>query len=332
MKRIDVFGMCNPLYDLQIEVSDEEFTSTGLTKGGMFLVSHEEQQKIVPSLYNKIVSASPGGSGANTMQGIALLGSTSAYTGHVGQDDHGRLYRAGLEANGVQVHLGSSEGDTGICVVLLTPEGERTMLTYLGRALHLSRKDVNVEALKSSTYLYVTAYLWDTAGQKEAVKHAMEKANEHDVNVVLNLADSFCVTRHKDELLDLVKAHVDVVIGNDSEVAHLTDEETPEEGAKVLSQHCKTVAVTCGERGSVLASKEEFVRVSPARVEPVDTTGAGDMYAAGLLHGLCKGLDLHKAGSLGSYLAAQVVSKLGPRLETVNMDIVDGICKGELRV
>jgi len=117
-----------PLYDLQIEVSDEEFTSTGLTKGGMFLVSHEEQQKIVPSLYNKIVSASPGGSGANTMQGIALLGTTSAYTGHVGQDDHGRLYRAGLEANGVQVHLGSSEGDTGICVVLLTPEGERTCL------------------------------------------------------------------------------------------------------------------------------------------------------------------------------------------------------------
>jgi sugar/nucleoside kinase (ribokinase family) len=318
----DVFGMCNPLYDLHVEATDELIAELGVEKGGMFLVSHEQQRAMVPHIYDRIVAASPGGSGANTMIGVAQVGGRAVFTGHAGKDEHYRLYREGLEARGIRANIGSSEGDTGICVVLLTPDTERTMLTYLGRSTSLSRGDIDVRDLEASKYLYVTAYLWDTDTQKEAVLFAMSEANRLGVKVCLNLSDPFCVNRHKEELLSLIRGHVDVVIGNAVEVAHITDCEAPSDGARKLAEHSETVAVTCDTRGSIIFQDGAAHAIAAYRVEAVDATGAGDAYAAGLLHGLAIGLPLDKAGRIASYIAAQVVAQVGPRLEAVDRHLL----------
>ncbi len=322
MALYDVFGMCNPLYDLHVEATDELLATLGVAKGGMFLVSHEQQREMVPQVYDRIVAASPGGSGANTMIGLAQVGGKGVFTGHAGKDDHARLYREGLEARGIRANIGASEGDTGICVVLFTPDAERTMLTYLGRAQSLSRDDVDVDDLAASKYLYVTAYLWDTDTQKDAVQFAMAEANRTGVKVCLNLSDPFCVNRHKDELLGLVRGHVDVVMGNAHEVCHLTDCEDPRDGARKLAENAEIVAVTLDSAGSMIVEGGKEYAIPVYAVEAVDATGAGDAYAAGLLHGLSAGLPLDKAGRIASYVAGQVVAQVGPRLTDVDRHLL----------
>ena len=167
--RYDVFGMCNALFDIQAEVNDETLQDLGLTKGTMSLIGSDEQQQIVPRIYTHIVNTEAGGSGANTMIGIALLGGQTCYTSRVGSDDHGTIYRDGLAAQGVQPNLGIADGTTGISLTLVTPDANRTMCTFLGLSRDLTIDDVNVEDLRNSKYLYVTGYLWDTDNQKQAV-------------------------------------------------------------------------------------------------------------------------------------------------------------------
>ena len=175
--RYDVFGMCNALFDIQAEVKDETLGDLGLTKGTMSLIGEPEQKEIVPRIYTHIVNTEAGGSGANTMIGVALLGGRACYTSRVGNDEHGTIYRDGLAAQGVQPNLGMTDGTTGISLILVTPDADRTMCTFLGLSRKLTRDDVNVEDLHNSNYLYVTGYLWDTDNQKEAVLFAMQEAN-----------------------------------------------------------------------------------------------------------------------------------------------------------
>src|SRR5471030_1438318 len=214
MSKFDVFGMCNPLYDLQASVSDELIGQLGLEKGGMFLVDEARQKEIVPAIYSDLVLSAPGGSGANSMTGLSMLGGKACFAGRVGNDEHAHLYKNGLLHQGVESSLGHGEGTTGICLVLVTPDTQRTMCTFLGCSLDLSPSDINVEHLQDSKYLFVTSYLWDTDGQKEAVLYAMKKANAAGVKVALSLSDPFCVTRHKAELQALIDNHVDVIFGN----------------------------------------------------------------------------------------------------------------------
>src|SRR5688500_357833 len=182
-KKFDVFGMCNALFDIQAEVKDEELSELSLTKGAMMLISEEEQRAIVPRVYTQIVNTEAGGSGANTMIGVALLGGTACYTSRVGDDEHGGLYRDGLADKGVKPNLGVGAGETGISLILVTPDAQRTMCTFLGRSIDLRKEDVNVDDLRASRYLYVTGYLWDTENQKEAVLFAMQEANKAGVKV-----------------------------------------------------------------------------------------------------------------------------------------------------
>ncbi len=328
MKSHDVFGICNALYDLHVEATDEILAQAGLSKGAMHLVTHEQQRAVVPSIYERIVSASPGGSGANTMLGIAMLGGNAVFAGHTGMDDHARFYCEGLEAKGVKADLSASEGDTGICVVLVTPDAERTMLTYLGRSQFLAREHIPLDDLASSKYLYVTAYMWDTDVQKDAVQYAMHHARQNDVKVVLNLSDPFCATRHKEELRQLVRSNVDVVIGNSEEVSELTDCATSEEAGRVLAEWCQLAVVTHGAQGSKLFTEGTRIDVDPSPVDAVDSTGAGDMYAAGFVYGLAKGVSLDGAGRLASVMAAKVVGQFGPRLQEIEPGLVQETVRG----
>lgn len=318
-RRYDVFGMCNALFDIQAEVSDDVLATLGYEKGGMFLIDEESQRAVVSQVYNSIVHTEAGGSGANTMMGVALLGGSACYTSRVGEDEHGRLYCESLESKGVQTFLSSGPGDTGISLILITPDTQRTMLTFLGQSRLLQAADVPVEALRQSEYLYVTAYLWDTNNQKEAVLRAMSEANRAGVRVALSLSDPFCVNRHKEEIKELVRNHVDVLFGNYHEAQALTDTETPEAALSALADHCDVAVVTMDSDGSLLRRDGRTHRVPAYRIRAVDTTGAGDMYAAGLIYGLARGLDLDTTGRIASFYAAEVVAKLGPRLDSLRL-------------
>lgn len=320
MALFDVFGMCNPLYDLQAKVSDELVSSLGLEKGGMFLVDEHRQKEIVPAIYEEIVVSAPGGSGANTMTGIAQLGGKACYAGRVGSDPHAELYENGLIAAGVKSSLARGHGHTGVCLVLVHPDAQRTMCTFLGCSLELRAKDIDVQSIEASQYLYVTAYLWDTDGQKEAVQHAMRAAQKAGVKVSLSLSDPFCVHRHKGELLSLVRRHVDVIMGNRAEAQALTETESAEDAARALAEHAEVAVVTLDSEGSLVSSKGSTIRVPAFPVTPVDTTGAGDMFAAGFLFGLTQGHDLAKSGRIASYAASKIVSQFGPRLESLDAD------------
>lgn len=316
--RFDVFGMCNAIYDIQAEVSEELLAGLGLEKGSMRLLEEEQQQQIVPRIYTHIVHTESGGSGANTMFGVSLLGGTACFTSRVGSDEHADLYRAGLEARGVKANLGSGEGPTGVSLILITPDAQRTMCTYLGRSRELTVDDINLEDLRASRYLYVTGYLWDTEEQKEAVLRAMREANRAGVRVAFSLSDTFCVDRHKDDFLQLLRHHVDVVVGNRQEAQALTDTETPQEAIRVLAEHSDIAVVTMDSRGSLIQHGDTVCEVPAYPVTPVDTTGAGDMFAAGILYGLTRELPLDVTGRIAAYAAAQVVAKLGPRLERID--------------
>lgn len=318
----DVFGMCNALYDIQAEIPDTLLDELGFHKGGMFLIEEEQQRAVVTKIYEHIVNAAPGGSGANTMIGLSLLGSKACYTGKVGDDEHGTLYVDGLKAQQVGYPLNFGTGETGISVILITPDAQRTMLTFLGASRTLGPDDVNLEALRASKYLYVTAYLWDTDNQKEAVLLAMQEAKKAGVKVALSLSDPFCVHRHKEDLLKLIHEHVDCLLGNHEEAQALMDTDSPYEAIKAMAPYCDIAAVTMSSEGSLLRHGNAIYEIPSFKVNPVDTTGAGDMYAAGLLYGLTQGLPLEATGKIASFTSAQVVAKLGPRLEELDSEAI----------
>lgn len=319
MTTFDVYGMCNPLFDLQSEVTDQTLAKLGYAKGSTSLVSSEEQRNIVAGVYDTLINAESGGSGANSMIMVALLGGSACYTGCVGTDDHANMYRENLTNKGVKANLGVVDGATGICAVLVTPDSERTMCTFLGAAVELSVDHIHWDDLRKSKYLYITGYLWDTDSQKEAVLTAMREAAKANVQVALSLSDSFCVNRHKEDFLNLVQNHVDVLFGNESEATALTGETDPVSAIKVLAQHVKVVSITLGGNGSLIYADGQIHEVESFKVNAVDTTGAGDSYAGAVLHGLAKGWPIEKTGRVASYVSSQVVSQFGPRLAALDL-------------
>ena len=324
----DVFGMCNALHDIQAEVTDSVLRELEVEMGAMILMDHERQRSIVPRVYDSIVNTEPGGSGANTMIGLAMLGGRACYTSHVGDDEHGELYRTGLAAKGVKPNLGIESGNTGICLVLITPDAQRTLLTYLGRSQDLQVSDVNAEDLRSSKYIYITGYLWDTENQKEAVLFAMREANAAGVKVALSLSDPFCVHRHKDDFRRLIKEHVDLLFGNYAEAQALTDTADPYDAARELAKYADVAAVTLDDKGSLIQQGDRLWEIPAYPATAVDTTGAGDIYAAGLLYGLTQGLPLDVTGRIASYCAAKVVAQLGPRLDSIDLSAIEKLKGG----
>ncbi len=315
----DVFGMCNPLYDIQAEVADEIVSELGVSKGGMFLVDEAQQRQMIARIHTHIVNSESGGSGANTMIGIAQMGGSACYTGKLGNDEHGRLYQESLSARGVHSCTASGEGVTGICVVLVSPDAERTLCTYLGICRELGPDDLDVEALRASRFLYVTGYLWDTDSQKAAVLRAMNEAKAADVPIALSLSDPFCVNRHREDFLRICEEFVDLLIGNHEEAMALTLTTSPMDAIRATERLTRRAAVTLGSDGSLVRDGSQVDALESVKVKAVDTTGAGDMFAAGLLYGLTHGRTLANSARIGGAAAAQVVANLGPRLSSLDL-------------
>jgi sugar/nucleoside kinase (ribokinase family) len=315
--RFHVCGVGNALVDVIASASDQFLTDNHIAKGAMTMIFDEPA---VETLYAKMAPGREvsGGSAANTLAGVASFGGQAAYIGKVNNDQLGGVFRHDLNAGGVSYDTAPREGgpSTGRCLINVTPDGQRSMSTFLGCSPLLNATDLDKTKLASAQIVFLEGYLFDAPEAKAAFVAASQIAHDAGRKVALTLSDLFCVDRHKEAFRDLVANHIDILFANENEIIGLynaVDFETALAAARV---DCELVALTRSEQGSVLARGDEVVHVAADPVDQVvDTTGAGDLYAAGVLFGLATGRDLTTCGQLGSLAAAEIISHFGARPE-----------------
>ena len=313
--KYDCLFVGNAIVDILADVSCEFMNDQGIEPGSWRPVEKEEIEKlqtIIPD--NKVAS---GGSAANSAVGFSFLGGSSAFIGRVKNDALGIEYIKDMDDAGVKFTSNPSETglDTGRCLVYVTPDAQRSMRTYLGAASQLSPDEVNEESIANSAIVYLEGYLWDEDLAKSSCKKALELAKKNNIQTALSLSDSFCVNKWHEEILDLTK-NVDIVFGNEDEFKALFKTEILSDAISASRSQLKLSIITRGHNGSIVISDsqtDEVVAYPPDKL--VDTTGAGDLYAAGFLYGLSKNMRHHECANLGSYLSSRVISVLGPRTE-----------------
>ena len=312
--RYDVVGIGNALVDVIAHAPDAFLDSHRLVKGSMELVDAARAVHLYGALGTAVEMS--GGSAANTMCGVASLGGRAAYIGKVSGDDLGLVFGHDLNAVGVAFRPGAPDEDTptGRCIIVVTPDAQRTMNTFLGVSSLLSADDLDEPTIADGTVLYMEGYLFDRDDAKKAFRRAAGIAHTAGRTVSLTLSDSFCVDRHRADFAALVRDEVDILFGNDDELCSLYELDSLDAAIARVRQECQLAAITCGIDGSVVVTADDVVRVPPEPVARVlDTTGAGDLYAAGFLYGYTRALDLAQCGRIGSIAAAEVISHVGPR-------------------
>jgi sugar/nucleoside kinase (ribokinase family) len=321
--RFDVAAIGNAIVDVLAHAEDSFLAERGLPKGGMVLIDEAQANRLYDEMGPAVESS--GGSAANTVAGIASLGGRAAFMGKVHDDTLGRVFRHDITAIGV--HYGTvplTEGpSTARCMVLITPDAERTMSTYLGACTALSPDDIDEDIVRAAKVTYVEGYQWDQPAAKDAIVRAACAAKEADRKVALSLSDAFCVDRHRPEFVELIAGFVDILFANEAEIKALFEVDSFDAAIDRVKGHCDIAAITHGAAGSVIVSGDSVVRVPAEPVARlVDTTGAGDLYAAGFLHGYTRGLPLADCGRLGAIAAGEIISHVGPRPETTLADLV----------
>jgi sugar/nucleoside kinase (ribokinase family) len=311
----DVFGVGGALVDIQVQVTDDILTSLGFAKGIMTLVEAPTQQHVLSTLDGWPVNRCAGGSAANTIMGIADLGGKAAYAGKVGNDHLGAFCLEDMRQLGVTIEVPPSDaGPTGTCVVLITEDAQRTLLTHLGVSATLSPTDIHEADIREAAYVYIEGYLFAGPSTQAAALKAIELAKKNNVRVALTISDPFLVDLCRDTFWALIKGPVDLLFCNLEEVRSLTGKTDPVDCAHDIHQHAANVALTLGGDGSIIMHDGKLLPIEGVKVHVIDTTGAGDMYAAGVLYGITNGLSWQKAGHLASHAAARIVSQLGARL------------------
>lgn len=321
--KFDVIGIGNAIVDVLAQAGDGFLDAHRLEKGAMTLVDARESERLYAAMPPGVEVS--GGSAANTMAGIASLGGRAAYIGKVRDDQLGRVFRHDIRAAGVAFDTPpASDGPaTARCLIVVTPDAQRTMQTYLGASVELTQDDVDPDLIASAQVTYLEGYLWDRPTAKAAFVRASELAHAAGRKVALTLSDPFCVERHRASFLDLVDRHVDVLFANEREIVALYETDGFDEALQRVRGHCQVVALTRSEKGSVVASDGEVHVIDAAPVEVVvDTTGAGDLYAAGFLFGLTHGFDLATCGRIASVCAAEVISHVGARPQSRLADLI----------
>ncbi len=314
---LDVVGIGNAIVDVLAQADDAYLDEHGLVKGAMTLVDAERSAALYESMGPGVEAS--GGSAGNTMAGIAALGGKGGYIGKVRDDQLGRIFQHDIRAVGIEFNNPpAADGPpTGRCLIMVTSDAQRTMNTCLGAAVDLGPQDLDLEMIRRSKVTYMEGYLWDMPPAKAAYLEAAAAAHAAGRKVSLTLSDSFCVERHRDSFLDLISGHVDLLFANDDEICALFQVDSFDEAMEKVRGHCEIAALTRGEQGSVIVSGEETVVVEAETVEQlVDTTGAGDLYAAGFLYGYTQGKSLYDCGRIASIAAAEVISHFGARPAT----------------
>ena len=309
-----MIGIGNALVDVLSYESDALVRRHGLVKGTMHLVDEARARRIYDAMGPGIEIS--GGSAANTIVGVASFGGRAQYVGKVRDDQLGDVFGHDLRSTGVGYDTppATSGPPTGRCLILITPDAQRTMNTFLGASVHLSPADIDGGLIARGKILYLEGYLFDPPGAQEAFRVAAGMAHAAGRKVSLTLSDPFCVDRHRAAFLDLVEHHVDVLFANEAEIRSLYEVDDFDAALQQVRRHCEVAALTRGPRGSLVVGGDEVHVIDACPVETlVDTTGAGDLYAAGFLFGLSRGLDLATCGRLGSLAAAEVISHVGAR-------------------
>jgi sugar/nucleoside kinase (ribokinase family) len=327
--RHDVIGLGNAIVDVIAEADERQLERLDLAKGTMTLVDRERMSGLYAGIGPAVEMS--GGSCANSMAALAALGARAAYVGKVQDDQLGEVFRHDIRASGVAFETAPLQGGppTARCLVLVTPDAQRTMATYLGACVELGPDDVDETQVAGAKIVYLEGYLWDRPDAKAACLKAAAIAHRHGRRVALSLSDPFCVDRWRDEFHQLIADHVDVLIANEAEVCGLYRANRLDEAIARVRGEVGLAALTCSAEGSVLVSGSTTERIAAAPVaRVVDTTGAGDLYAAGLLYGLTHDLPLAACGRLGGLAAAAVLGQLGARPDGPLMPLVGAAQSG----
>lgn len=312
--KYDVAGLGNAIVDVIADADDAFLSANGIQKGGMTLIDDDR----ATALYAKMGPGMEvsGGSSANTIAGISSLGGKGAFFGKVKKDQLGEVFSHDIKSLGVKFDCApaTSGPSTARCLISVTPDGQRSMSTFLGAAQNLSPADLNLDVISASAITYMEGYLWDPPQAKEAFLLAAKTARAADRIVSLSLSDSFCVERYREEFKRLVREEIDLLFANEAEILSLYEVDLFDEALTRVKAECKFAALTRSEAGSVIVANGEVHVIDAAKVaKVVDTTGAGDLYAAGFLYGLARGKDPVTCGRLGSMAAAEAISHYGAR-------------------
>ena len=306
-----ILGIGNAIVDVICKVEDKFITDNGLTKSTMKLVDEPEFKKLLSNL--KIEETVSGGSVANSIAGLSQLGNKVGFIGKVNDDELGQKYEDGLKKENVEYFYSKKKEElpTGTCLILITPDSERTMCTFLGTAGKINENDVDASAVKKSNITFLEGYLWDEGDPKKAFDKAIQNANK----VAMSLSDLFCVERHKPHFLDLVKNKLDITFANEQEITSLIDAKSFNEVLNFSKQLGKLIVVTRGENGATAIKGDEIVECGIQKnLKIVDLTGAGDLFAAGFLHGHVNNLSTKESLEKGTEMSSKVIQQIGARL------------------
>tara|TARA_A100001011_G_C14260531_1_gene822187 strand:+ start:54 stop:983 length:930 start_codon:yes stop_codon:yes gene_type:complete len=306
-----IIGIGNAIVDVICKVDDSFLANNKLTKSTMKLVDEKEFKKLLSNL--KIEETVSGGSVANTIAGLSRLGNKVGFIGKISNDELGYKYEEGLKKENIEYFYSKKKEilPTGTCLILITPDSERTMCTFLGTAGKINENDINVNAIKNSEILFLEGYLWDEGEPKRAFDKAMQYSNK----VGMSLSDLFCVERHKSHFLDLVKNKLDITFANEQEIMSLISTENFDEVIKFSQQLEKLIIITRGEKGATAIQGSEVVtNKAQKNLKIVDLTGAGDLFAAGFLHGYINNLSLKESLDKGTEMSSKIIQTIGARL------------------
>ena len=306
-----ILGIGNAIVDVICKVEDKYLSDNGLTKSTMKLVDEIDFKKLISTL--KIEDTVSGGSVANSIVGLSKLGKKVGFIGKVSDDDLGQRYEDGLKKESVDYfYFKKKEAlPTGTCLILITPDSERTMCTFLGTAGKIDENDVDINSIKNSEITFLEGYLWDKGNPKSAFDKAIKNSNR----VAMSLSDLFCVERHKPHFLNLVKSNLDITFANEQEITSLIDAKNFDEVISFAKQINKIIVITRGERGSIAVSKNDVIECESKKdLKIVDLTGAGDLFAAGFLHGHINNLTISESLEKGTEMSSKIIQKIGARL------------------
>ena len=306
-----ILGIGNAIVDVICKVEDKYLSDNGLTKSTMKLVDETEFKKLLSTL--NIEDTVSGGSVANSIVGLSQLGNNVGFSGQVNNDDLGQKYEDGLKKENVDYFYSKKKEElpTGTCLILITPDSERTMCTFLGTAGKISENDVDIKSVKGSEMIFLEGYLWDEGEPKSAFDIAIKNSNK----VAMSLSDLFCVERHKSHFLNLVKNKLDITFANEQEIASLADTKNFDEIISFCQQLEKLTVITRGEKGSVAINKKEVIECESIKNLKIrDLTGAGDLFAAGFLHGHINNFSIKESLKKGTEMSSKIIQRIGARL------------------
>ena len=323
-KNIDLIGLGNAIVDIIVNVEEKFLEINSLKKGSMNLINSNESELLLKNC--KVIKKISGGSSANTVVCLAELGNNVQFIGRVKNDNFGNFFSSDIKKsntifNNSPIEKGPSSAHS---IIFITPDAQRTMCTYLGASVEFEAKDINFSLIKKSKYLYLEGYLWDSDLAKNAFLKAAKIAKESNTKIILSLSDSFCVDRHRESFLKLIVKYIDVIFCNESELLSLFKENDLPSCKESIASLCQLAIITLGSKGSLIIKKGDSIEIEPLLFgKIIDTTGAGDLYAGGFIHGLIQNHPLKKCGESVSICAGHIITQLGSRSNIALKELIE---------